>query len=446
MNTVHKKDGKCAALPDYERVKDSLHIAIAAFWCPPPNGTQYALMAEAGFNAVVLDGKYGQLLGSKALFAAVELAGKYGIKAFPAINMGESADGDMRHNDYTGVAGFGGYYTDEPRQISDLDIINRNVDLLKARYPDREYWTTMVIMLLFGGADFEQTLDIYMKKSGYKQRILSFDFYPLKSDENGSWAAAVAAGQSSRTPSASGRWIAPEWLESLELMAKAAKEYKKDLYAFIADMSIFQNSNRRPTERDLRYQAYVSLAYGAKGIEHFCYMSPALPPFSGEFREWDWALIKPDYTDADNVSAYSRTETWYAAKNLNAELLAFDHVYLSFDWLGTLLVPGADAQTTAGVCFGKTKYSLKSHLRIADVKSTEDTVIGCFADKDGYDGFTVVNFSDPYENRSDKIKITFRDAGQAVVYTKGVKSTVDLKDGVYTAELEAGEGRFIIPV
>jgi hypothetical protein len=113
---------------------------------------------------------------------------------------------------------------------------------------------------------------------------------------------------------------------------------------------------------------------------------------------------------------------------------------------------GSDARTSAGACFDKAEYSLPSHGRIRRIEATEDAITGVFTDKDGYEGFMLVNFADPHDNRGNTVRITFKQAKKAVVYANGNPSVVDLaagaaaSDGVYEAVLAPGEGRFIIPI
>ena len=72
-------------------------------------------------------------------------------------------------------------------------------------------------------------------------------------------------------------------------------------------------------------------------------------------------------------------------------------------------------------------------------------IIGSFRDKKGYDGFMMVNYTDPAKNIDNEIEVTFKDAKKAVGYIEGKKNVVDLSGGKYKTTLKPGEGQFIIP-
>jgi hypothetical protein len=424
--------GYPTALPNYEHLKADSQMAITAFNNPPTDATQYQWMSEAGFNRVLLaPWMYNCIAGNPALFKAVELADQYGIKSFPMFdrdNLLTLLNADMAANNYSGIEGFGGYYVDEPLEMSHFNAIDSAIGKMRGKYPDKKFMVTLTTGAVAGFETYDEVVDYLCEITGDGLSEISADYYPLRGN-----ALNYEVGDA--------------WLVSLETTAQGAKKAGKDFHFFIASMSINSQRCRHPYEADLRYQAYTALAYGARGIEYFTYMSVASPPYTGEFRAGDWALIRsPNDLQSDDVSTYYRTETYYAAQNLNTELLSYDHVLLAFDWQGTIQTAGADAQTTAGGCFEKTKNALTSHPRIKSISASEDLITGTFKDKNGYDGFMAVNFADSASGRSNDVKISFNHARKAVVYTNGVKSIIDLNGGVYESTLDAGEGRFIIPI
>jgi hypothetical protein len=418
-------------LPDYEQYVDELRLAIAAFNSPPPTEEHYGWLTEAGFDTLFLDRWFWQKPGEQSMENSVQLAGEHGVRAFIMLDRdaGTDVEADFANNDYTGMPGFAGFYTDEPLNMADMDRTAGFMAQASAKYPDSEYITTLTAGDSTSFPTWAEAIDAYFGHPAGAAKYLSWDNYALVGTE---YQPAIGK----------------DWLRGAELFADAAKKHDKELWSFIASMSISSQKTRRPSEADLRYQSYVMLAYGSTGIEYFCYASPGYPPFPGEFKAPDWALIVPDgYVGREDPENWIRTDTWYSAKTVNEELLAFDHVYLSFDWQGVLVTPGTDAKTTAGTnCFPNTKLSLKYYPRVKKIEASEDTITGCFKDKDGYDGFMLVNFSDPTQKQTDNVKVTFNNASRAVVYANGVKSIVDLTNGVYETALAPGAGQFIIPI
>jgi Tfp pilus assembly protein FimT len=172
------------------------------------------------------------------------------------------------------------------------------------------------------------------------------------------------------------------------------------------------------------------MAYGVKGYKYFSY----------------WTL---DHDSAPNTAAMvskkgEKTDIYYAAQKVNHEVLAFDHVYLNYDWQGTMCVLGEGNKKNK--CFSMLNNPLQSHERILAVKASQDTVIGTFKDKQGNDAFMVVNFSDPGYALSDTVELDLKGASKAVCYQNGKRTVVEAKKGKLVLELTPGNGVFVIPL
>ena len=404
---------------------DDKEMMILAFWAPPNTEEWYQSMVDCGFTHVLIDNKYGIQPSSQALYDTLGICDQVGIKAYIMCQREDHIFAtDIRYGEYES---FVGAYTDEPLTKHHIDLIKQGMTNLHANFEDKHYLTTFMPWLNSTmRKDFntyEEYVQYYMDNGGSNEEAFMFDTYPLR--DNGT--------------------ITDDWLVMLELLANTSKEYDVDFYSYLATMSINSQSKRRPEADDMRYTAYVNMAYGVKGFGHFCYMSPGLPPYDGEFVEDDWALVC--YEDPDDWSTYYKTPTWDVVQGLNQELSAFDHVFLSFDWVGVMKSIGSDAQTSAGVNnFLAAKNWIKKHDGIKKFSSTEDALLGVFKDENGYDGFMLVNFADTYYDRENTVNIQFRGASRAMIYIGGEPQMVDLVDGTYTVTLAPGEGQFIIPL
>lgn len=402
---------------------DDKELPIIAFWAPPNTEEFYQGMVDCGITDVIIDGKYGVTPGSEKMFETLAICDKVGIGAYVAVNKGCGFSADPRYAQYES---FKGVNTDEPLTKSNLDTILDNIGVLNTNLPNAIYWLGFAFGVKGEFATFEEFADYYMTNGGKEQGVFSLCCYPL-----------------------AGTTVKPEidanWLSTLEEAAAMAEKYGTDMYTYIATMSMRSITRRKPMEDDLRYTSYVNLAYGADGIGLFCYMSPGVPPYDGEFTPADYALL--DATDHSDYSTYFKTPTWYSAQTVNMELKGLDQTILSFDWQGVMKSVGSDAQTTAGKhCFPNVKNWIKKHDGIKKITSTEDAIMGVFKDENGYDGFMLVNFADPVYDRENTVTVEFRGATRAMVYIKGEPQMVDLVDGTYTVTLESGEGQFIIPL
>lgn len=67
-------------------------------------------------------------------------------------------------------------------------------------------------------------------------------------------------------------------------------------------------------------------------------------------------------------------------------------------------------------------------------------------DEKGYDGYMIVNATDPGQKCSDKVTVEFKEASKAIAYINGEEQTVTPKNGKFTFELEPGAGVFVIPI
>ena len=83
--------------------------------------------------------------------------------------------------------------------------------------------------------------------------------------------------------------------------------------------------------------------------------------------------------------------------------------------------------------------------RISNISSTQDAIVGCLKDSKGYDGFMLVNATDPADDTETEVTVTFCDATKAIVYIKGEETEIELVDGTYKTTLATGEGVFVIP-
>jgi len=134
-----------------------------------------------------------------------------------------------------------------------------------------------------------------------------------------------------------------------------------------------------------------------------------------------------------------KTDVYYAVQNVNQEIKAFDNVLLNFNWQGTVGITG---NNTNGIMNYVDAYTSK---RISAYSASDDAIIGCLKDGNGYDGFMLVNSTDPSANVTETISVTFKNADHAKVFVNGVESVVELDNGTYNATLTPGQGIFVIP-
>ena len=150
-----------------------------------------------------------------------------------------------------------------------------------------------------------------------------------------------------------------------------------------------------------------------------------------------------------------KSDIYDYAQAVNLEIQTFANTFLNFEWQGTTNYLNEEGTRNAGFNMvnsapalvenlGK-EYPTKENERIESVTNKEDLLIGSFLDKNGYDGFMLVNSGDPAKNLENAIEIGFNNASKAVVYANGERTVVELDGGTYKATLQSGEGQFVIP-
>ena len=214
------------------------------------------------------------------------------------------------------------------------------------------------------------------------------------------------------------------YLENLDVVGRACRESGRDMWVII------QSGAWKPeqilAESQIRWQACLCLAYGAKIIIHASY-SP------GWWNETTSCVNKSGKTNA----------TYEYVRSVNAELHALSDVFMQYENLG--VYPCGDIARADGKMVEQLK---KQKLRNGDgcprevqkllsgIATDGAAVAGCFKRKGG-DGYAVmlVNAQDPW-NADASIRATFTQKGTAYVRGKKTPLGPNLK-------LSSGEGVWI---
>ena len=414
---------KFVGQPDYEQFVDSRQMMISAYWAPKHTQEQFQGVKDCGITHLYLESKYGKP-GTQEYIKALELPEKLGIKII-AQRVSKDLPFTEDETDYSKYTCFAGHNIwDEPTKAN-FDTIELELEVFQDRYPngEAEFYSNLFPLYAkpeqLGFDSFEEYVEQYCKQVVSKikhHRSLSCDSYPLIHNESRD-VNHLLAGH----------------LVSLNTIARAAKKYDADAYFFIQDMD-FGKGRRAPLQADFCLQVNAAFAFGIRGIQHFTYQTPQDEP-GGEFLEGQTALVDRDGT---------RTERWEYARQINREIAAFDHVYLSFAWNGVMPVRGEE-QNDAGDDFAMLKGALKEHSRIQSAVCGQDTLIGTFTDENGYDGFMVTPYRETTDNVTTQVELQFNQADSAIVWQKGERKIESLQNGKLKLSIQAGDGAFVIP-
>ena len=309
---------------------------------------------------------------------------------------------------------FGNMITDEP-QMREYEALALGEKRYKELFPDKMYYLNLFPVVAtsdqLGTDSYDTYLQTYvdMVTSDY----LCYDHYPLLPDTGG------------------GSRLVDDFLYNMELAQKHMAESKGEVWTFLQSMgySIKKDPN---CEEDFRAQVGAALAYGLRGIQWFCYYSPNY----GGAENFTPAIITLDG---------KKTEKYEMLRTVNQEILAFDDVYLNFEWQRVMTQIGKENTKGENAAFNYLTVT-NEHERIAGLECDYDTVIGVFQDASARDGFLFANYDAPTSENQNKVSVAFHNCTQVIAYQNGKRITLSVEDGRVEFTMEAGDWAFLIPL
>ena len=328
-------------------------------WVTPPdrfrNDAEYKKMAESGINFV--NGFCPNEDTDDDIKMALDLSEKNGLRYFvnrrivhTAIHAhAQSMNAELPDEFITGLRKYadhpafaGELLMDEPGKplIPSVAAFTKSFEM---NFPDKMWHVNLFPTYATGGIQtfsYEDYIDTWLKytEPGY----LSYDSYPLLKEGG----------------------IINDYYYNLDLVRAKTAERRIPFWTFIQTLSIAQTpgvpDKREPSEADIRWQVWSNLAFGAKGIQYFCYWSP------GNGAElFSDALI--------DVNGKETTKYSYV-KKLNADIQKTGKILLECDAAGVI--------QTAAKPFPLYAPEMKSFGPVLGVTG-DDNITGCFKDKTG---------------------------------------------------------------
>lgn len=217
------------------------------FWVAPRTDenldARYAEIAEANFTFVI------GLCGAKNPPDASEqlkLCEKHNLKALVPL------DGRPLDKLPDGPACWGYSVVDEPN-ARQFPALRKTVDALRQSRPGKLAYINLfpnyASPAQLGSKDYDEHVGRFI--SEVRPDVLSMDHYPIFK------------------PDADGR---ENYCRNLEVMRRDSLEAGIPFWNFFNTMPYGPHTD--PTEAQLRWQIFTSLAYGAKGVMYFCYWTP----------------------------------------------------------------------------------------------------------------------------------------------------------------------------
>lgn len=270
---------------------------VIGMWVPPATDenldTHYQEIAEANFNLVV-----GQSGGN--LSQHLERCNRFGLKTLIR------ADGPVE-NLPDGPACWGYLLADEPGAAAFADLAKR-AEEIRTRRPGRFGYVNLfpnyAPLGALGTASYDEHLARFVHE--VKPEVLSMDHYPLMRPEGDSRQA---------------------YCDNLESCRKHALAAGIPFWNYFYSMPF--NDRLDPTEAQIRWQIFTSVAYGAKGVLYFCYWTPGKGAAgAGEFPKGGAIL----------TAEGRKTRHYDEARRINAELTRLGPTLMKLTSIGACRV------------------------------------------------------------------------------------------------------------
>jgi hypothetical protein len=317
------------------------------FWVDPPVDSaaeaRYAEIAEANFTFVIANFGARTEADVRRVLALCE---KHSLRAI--VTTAGLAPEKLPDS----PACWGYTIADEPGAGAFADLRNIVASIRRARPGKLAYinlFPTYAPLGALGTKSYEDYLTRFTKEVGTD--VLSMDHYPLFK------------------PDADGR---EGYRANLAAIRKAALAAEVPFWNFFNAMPFGPHSD--PTEAQLRWQIYTSLAYGARGVIYFCYQTPQ----GAEFPKGGAILTRDG----------RRTRHYDEARRINAALMSLGPVLLKL--------------TSTGVFRVTPKHDPAAVLQGTPVKSLTsdppggDFLIGTFRHTDGRQAVLINNYRFDY--------------------------------------------------
>ncbi|MGC9261069.1 MAG: hypothetical protein ACP5I8_13470 [Phycisphaerae bacterium] len=264
-----------------------------SFWVDPPADAHmeehYAQLAAANFT-VAMGGFGARTPGEDE--RQLNLCQKYGLKALVylpgyengAVHGAADIGGIEQADKFPDHPACWGYMLHDEPNTRLFPNLGYMVDHLRRVRPGKLGYINLLPIYTYPATQGAQTYDDYVDRfiREVNPDVLCADIYPF-----------MEAHQNTQDV----------YCNNLAVLRKYAILRRIPFWNFFNDMPFGRHSD--PTEAQMRWQIYTSLAYGAKGILYFCYWTPLGAAYYGS------ALINTDGNP---------TRHYYQSRRINAKL------------------------------------------------------------------------------------------------------------------------------
>ena len=386
---------------------------------PPDQSSKAELRTyrNAGFNVVAMTEDFVKSC-SQAYFDCLKYAEEVGLKVymkehheFPRYWSKHFSHVDL--NEYPSVVGF--YMKDEPNKDEVKLFAKEYLPFFKEKYEKTGmdfFVNTYCGETPYFQGPAEDYLNLMMEliydKLDTPNKYLSIDEYPLRRNGQGNYLDDS------------------EWVPYTAQAAKKCRDHGVRFGAYMQTFGGGYCDARMPVcMEELRFMAYLYLAFGVQHLGYFVYRTAP-----------EWGFLGMVSEKGEPSALY------FLVKQLNEELLSFDREYLSYDWKGALAIDGMRNEVP-NAPFAKTREFLEyEDKEVTKVTAKKDLLVGCF-EKEKKHAYILVSYGEPTVKEGNEVELTFKSAKKLSIRRNGVEELVEIKDGKLTLSMAQGEGIYI---
>ena len=218
-------------------------------------------------------------------------------------------------------------------------------------------------------------------------------------------------------------------LRGLENSIEAAQDTDKDLMV-ILQLNRAPNQNRLTTLGEVKFQAYASMAFGAKYIVWGCY----------DYGWWDMQALDRNRQP---------TEQYYKMQECNADLKTLSPIFMRYTAVDQAMLNPSPLREFLASRHPVDGMGMKTLTDLAASEGTTSLLMGYYEKNIGEgEAFLFVN-SDTFDQNGSNTEtstVTFKTASPASVvtaYVKGIPTILTPVDGVYTVQIKDADAVFV---
>lgn len=221
------------------------------------------------------------------------------------------------------------------------------------------------------------------------------------------------------------------YLSNLQIVAQEAAKQNADFYLTLQSYASTKSSKmmkREMTLADFYYQINAGFAFGAKDFRYYTY----------------WQFPTAGDPSSKAIMSHKGEKQYYdMVQKVNADAEKQAKILLNYDYVSTIALGDENdyPRHFAGV------KSVDESEFGAVVTASRGTIFNKLHDDEkNVDGYYVFNGEDPADEFSTEVSIEFNGYKYVAVYKNGDVKYYSLNSGKYYAELNSGDGLFIVPI